>query len=164
MGVSKVYDKHTAIETTYVYREIIDPETGEVIPAVAEKRKRYKEPPFIRLNRQAFYIATNGLGRGAYQILCYFLCEIEPYTNLCRISGSKLAKILGISSASFNRGMAELREKDIIQSCGCKEWMMNPQIGICCKEEYRAAMQDTYNAIGKSPHNHEARSDDEDVG
>ena len=164
MSIRKTYDKRTAVETTYVYKEITDPETGEIIPSVAEKKKRYKEPPFIRINRHAFYVATEGLGKSAYQILCYFLYKVEPYTNLCKISGAKLAKILGVSMASFNRGMAELKERDIIQSRSYKEWMLNPQIGICCEEEYRVKMQNDYNSIGMEPGKYKVRSEEDDVG
>lgn len=119
---------NSAEQASYETRvvEIVDPETGEVMPAIYTDKRIYGSESFLKMTPLWGKTSLRAFAQTSYVVLIYIISKMRRDTNTFTGTWQNIQDETGLSRPSVIRGLKWAMEYDFIRPVRRSTWMVNP--------------------------------------
>lgn len=128
MAKYQAYNEQDHVMVEYEDIEIVDHETGEVIPVCQVTKKVYGGQPFHKVWLEGFLSSFEIVQNKQVDIICYIYEHTKPSNNVFLGTYKTIAEAVGVSQPTIASVMKKLQENNIIRKIQNGAWQINPMV------------------------------------
>ena len=131
MAKYQAYNETDQVLTEYEDTEIVDHDTGEIIPVCQITKKIYGGEPFHKVWLKGFLSSFELVQNKQVDIICYIYEHTQAATNIFLGTYKTIADAVGVSQPTIASVMKKLQENNFIRRVQNGAWQINPSIMMC---------------------------------
>lgn len=144
MATYTAYDEANQMVIEYEDTEIVDSETGEILPVLKMKKKFYGSANFDKVFVKEFLAAYDVIQNKQVAVVNYIYNNMNRTENMFVGTYKKIASEVGVSEPTIASIMKKLQEKNILRKVQSGVWQINPRIIVRGSESKRKALITMY--------------------
>lgn len=150
MATYSTYDEKNQVLIEYEDTEMVDSETGEVVPVLRMNKKFYGNANFDKVFVKEFLAAYDVIQNKQVAVVNYIYNNMNRAENMFVGTYKKIAADVGVSEPTIASIMRKLQEKNILRKVQNGVWQINPRIIVRGSESKRRALITMYEDCGVS--------------
>ncbi len=140
MATYSTYDEKNQVVIEYEDTEIVDNETGEILPALKMKKTFYGVENFDKIFMKEFLAAYDVIQNKQVAVVNYIYNNMNRAENMFIGTYKKIAAETGVTEPTISSIMKKLQKKNILRKVQNGVWQINPRIIVRGSESKRKAL------------------------
>ena len=140
MATYTAYDEANQMIVEYEDTEMVDSETGEILPVLKMTKKFYGSSNFDKVFVREFLAAYDVIQNKQVQVVNYIYNNMNRADNMFVGTYKKIASEVGVSEPTIASIMKKIQEKNIIRKVQSGVWQINPRVIVRGSESKRKAL------------------------
>ena len=150
MAIYTAYDEENQMIIEYEDTEIVDSNTGEIVPVLKVNKKFYGNTGFDKCFVKEMLAAYDVIQNKQVAVVTHIYNNMSRADNMFVGTYKKIAQAVGVSEPTIASIMKKLQEINIIRKVQNGVWQINPQVVVRGSETKRKALIMMYENCGES--------------
>ena len=140
MATYTAYDDDNQMIVEYEDTEMVDNETGEIVPVLKVKKKFYGNTGFDKCFVREMLAAYDVIQNKQVAVVTYIYNNMNRSDNMFVGTYKKISQAVGVSEPTIASIMKKLQEIRILRRVQNGVWQINPQVIVRGSESKRKAL------------------------